>query len=55
MAEIQQAISFSMLKTKKKTKKLTNLIGTAIEVYDYEIGTINIYLKGVEISVSTIF
>ena len=47
LAEIQQAIGFSML----QTKKLTKSCGTVVEVHYYELGAINLYLEGAGISV----
>ena len=37
-----------------QTKKLTKSCGAVVEVHHYELGAINLYLKGAAISVSTI-
>lgn len=51
MAKIQQAVSFSML----QTRKLTKSCGTVREVHFYELEVLNLYLEKTEISGSTIY
>ena len=48
LAEIQQPKSFSMLKTKKLIKSCS----TVVEVHQYQLGAISLYLKGAAISVT---